>query len=92
MTEVGGLPLDVTATIDVDTMNTGIDLDSVALNLNPVTTAIGVVAAMTLIEVTPGHFTDLPVTTCHMTEAPVPPTTIMITPPQTLISQEHFPG
>ena len=80
MTEVGGLPLDVTATPDAHTMNTGTDLDSVALNLDPATTAIGVVAAMILIEVTPDHFTDLPITTSHVTEAPVPTATIMIHP------------
>ena len=80
MTEVGGLPLDVTATPDTHTMNTGTDLDSVALNLNPVTTAIGVVATMTLIEVTPGHSTDLPIATCHMIGAPVPTTAVVIHP------------
>ena len=53
-------------------MNTGADLDLVAPNLDPVITAIGAVAAMTLIEATPDHFTDLPVATSHMTEAPVP--------------------
>ena len=61
-------------------MNTGTDLDSVTLDLDPVTTAIEVVAAMTLIEVAPGHFTDPPIATSHMTEAPVPTTTIMIHP------------
>ena len=35
---------------------------------------------MTLIEVTPGHFTDLPIATSHMTEAPVPTAAIMIHP------------
>ena len=57
MTEVGGLPLGVTSTIDTHAMNTGTDLDSVTLDLDPVTTTIGAVAAMTLIEVGPGHFT-----------------------------------
>ena len=80
MTEVGGLPQDVTATIDAHAMNTGTDLDSVALNLDPVPTATRVVAAMTLIEVAPDHFTDLPIATSHVTEAPVPTTTIMIHP------------
>ena len=61
MTEVGGLPLDITATPDAHAMNTGTDLDSVTLDLNPITTAIGVVAAMTLIEVAPDHSTDLPI-------------------------------
>ena len=80
MTEVGGLPLDVTATPDTHAMNTGTDLDSVALNLDPIITAIGAVVTMTLVEVTPDHFTDLPITTSHMTEAPVPTTAIMIHP------------
>ena len=80
MTEVGGLPLDVTATIDAHAMNTGTDLDSVALNLDPIITTIGAVAAMTLVEVTPDLFTDLPIATSHMTEAPVPTTTVMIHP------------
>ena len=80
MTEVGGLPLDITATPDTHAMNTGTDLDSVTLNLDPITTAIGAVATMTLIEVTPGHFTDLPIATSHMTEAPVPTAAIVIHP------------
>ena len=80
MTEVGDLPLDTPATPDVHAMTTGTDLDSVALNPNPVTTAIGVVATRTLIEVTPDHSTDLPITTSHMTEAPVPTAAIMIHP------------
>ena len=59
-------------------MTTGTDLDSVALNPGPVTTAIGVVATMTLIEVTPDHTTDLPVETSHVIEAPVLTTVIVI--------------
>ena len=61
-------------------MNTGTDLDSVALDPNPVTTAIGVVAATTFVGVNPDHSTDLPVTTSHMIEAPVPTTTIVTHP------------
>ena len=80
MTEVGGLPLDVTATPDAHAMNTGIDLDSIALDLDPITTAIGVVVTRTLVEVTPDHSTDLPIATSHMTEAPVPTTAIMTHP------------
>ena len=80
MTEVGGLPLDITATPDAHAMNTGTDLDSVTLDLDPVTTAIGVVAAMTLIEVTPDHSADLPIATSHMIEAPVPTTAIARNP------------
>ena len=72
MTEVGGLPLDITATPDAHAMNTGTDLDSVALDLDPVATAIGVVATMTLVEVAPDYSTDLPIATSHMIEAPVP--------------------
>ena len=61
-------------------VNTGTDLDSVALDPNPITTAIGVVAAMTLIGVDPNHSTDLPITTSHVIEAPVPTTTIVTHP------------
>ena len=78
MTGVGDLPLVVTATPDAHAMTTGTDLDSVALNPNPVTTGIGVVATRTLIEVAPDHSMDLPIATSHMTEAPVPTTTIAI--------------
>ena len=80
MTEVGDLPLDATATPDVCAMTTGTDLDSVALDPNPITMVIGVVAARTLVEVTPDHSTDLPITTSHMTEAPVPTAAIAIHP------------
>ena len=76
MTEVGDLPIDVTATPDNHAMNTGTDLDSVALYFDPVTTAIGVVATRTLVEVAP----DLPIATSHMTEGPVPTAAIMILP------------
>ena len=72
MIGVGDLPLDVTATPDAHAMTTGTDLDSVTLDPNPVTTAIGVVATRTLIEVAPNLSTDLPVTTSHVTEALVP--------------------
>ena len=61
-------------------MNTGIGLDSVTLNPDPITTAIGVVATMTLIDVTPDCSTDLPTATSHVTGAPVPTTAIMIHP------------
>ena len=77
MTEVGDLPLDATATPDAHAMTTGIDLDSVALDPDPITTAIGVVAARTLVEVAPDHSTDLPVTTSHVIEVPVPTATAM---------------
>ena len=78
MTGVGDLPLDITATPDAHAMTTGTDLDSVALDPDPVTTAIGVVAARILIEVAPYHSTDLPIATSHVTEAPVPTTAITI--------------
>ena len=74
-TEVGDLPLDATATPDTHAMTTGIDLDSVALNPDPVTTAIGVVATRTLVEVAPDHSTDLPITTSHVTDVLVPTAT-----------------
>ena len=80
MKEVGGLPLDITATPDAHAMNTGTDLDSVALNVNPTTTAIGIAAVKTSIEVAPGHSTDLPTVTSHMTEAPVPAAAVVIHP------------
>ena len=78
MTEVGDLPLEAPATPDIHTMTTGTDLGSVTLDPSPITTAIGVVATMTPIEVAPDHSTDLPIKTSHVTEAPVPTTTIMI--------------
>ena len=78
MTEVGDLPLDATATPDAHAMTTGTDLDSVTLDLYPVTTAIGVVATRTLKEVAPDHSTDLPIATSNVTEAPVPTTAITI--------------
>ena len=57
---------------DAHAMTTGRDLDSVALNPDPVTTAIGVVATRTLIEVAPDHSTDLPIATSYITEVLVP--------------------
>ena len=42
---------------------------------HPITTAIEVVAARTLTEVTPGHSTDLPIAASHVTGALVPTTT-----------------
>ena len=70
-------PLDIIATLDVHTMITRIDPDSVAPNLTLVTTDIGVVATRTPIEVTPGHSTDLPTIVSHVTGAPVPTATTM---------------
>ena len=61
-------------------MTTGTDLDSVTPNPDPITTAIGEAATKTPIEVAPGHSTDLPTATSHVTEAPVPTAAIMIHP------------
>ena len=68
-------PLDIIVTPDAHTMNTRIDPDSVAPDLAPVTTDIGVVAARTPTEVTPDHSTDLPIAVSHVTGALVPITT-----------------
>ena len=78
MTGVGDLPLDTTATPDTHAMTIGTDLGSVALDPDPITTAIGVVATGTLAEVTPDHSTDLPIAISHVTEAPVPTATVTI--------------
>ena len=80
MTEVEGLPLDITATPDAHAMNTGTDLDSAALNPDLITTAIEVIATTTLIEVNPDHSTDLPIEISHVIEAPVPTTTVATHP------------
>ena len=85
MTEVEGLLLDITATPDAHAMSTGTDLDSVALDPDLITTAIGVVAAMTLIEVYPDHSTDLPITISQVIEAPVPTTAIATHPTADLL-------
>ena len=75
MTELEGPLPDITVTPAAHAMNTGIDLDSVALDPNPMTPAIGVVATTTLVGVDPDHSTDLSVATSHMTEAPAPTAT-----------------
>ena len=77
MTGVENPPLDVTVTPDAHTMITGTDPNSVAPNLAPITTAIGVVATRTPIEVTPDHSMDLPVAASHVTGALVPTATAM---------------
>ena len=77
MTGVGDPPLDITVTPDAHVMIAGTGLDSVAPNLAPITTAIGVVAARTLAEVTPDHSTDLPIAASHVTGALVPTTAIV---------------
>ena len=75
MTGIGDPPLDVIVTPDTHTMITRIDPDSVAPNLAPVTTDIGVVATRTPIEVALDHSTDFPAIVSHVTGALVPTTT-----------------
>ena len=75
MTGMKDPPLDVIVTPDAHTMITRIDPDSVAPNLTPITTDIGVAATRTTAEVTPGHSTDLPIIVFHITGAPVPTAT-----------------
>ena len=61
-------------------MNTETDLDSVTLDPDPMTTAIGATATMTLTGVNLGHSTGLPSAIFHMIEAPAPTATIMTHP------------
>ena len=63
MTDIGDLPLGAPATPDIHAMTTGTDLDSVTLDPDPVTTTIRAAATRTLVEVSPGHSTDLPAAT-----------------------------
>ena len=74
MTGMKDPPLDALVTPDAHTRVTRIDLDSVAPNLIPVTTAIEVVATRTPIEVAPDHSTDLSIAVSHITGALVPTT------------------
>ena len=67
-------PLDVIATPDIHTMITRIDPGSVILGPTPITIDIGVAAARTPVEATPGHSTDLPNVVSHAIEAQVPTT------------------
>ena len=78
MTGIGDPPLDIIVTPDTNTMITRIDPDSIAPNLAPVTTDIGVVATSTPTEVTLDHSTDLPVAVSHVTKALVLTTTAAI--------------
>ena len=80
MTEAGGLLPDITVTPAVHIMNTETDLDSVALDPNHVTTAIGTTATMTLTEVNLGHSTGPPSSISPMIEAPAPTAAIMTHP------------
>ena len=76
-TEAGGLLPDTTTTPTIHVMNTETDLDSVALDPDPVTTAIGATATTTHVGANQGHFTGLPDVISHVTEAPAPTATIM---------------
>ena len=76
-TGVGDPPLDITVTPDAHAMMAETDLDSAALDLAPITTAIEVVATRILAEVAPGLSTDLPITASHVTGALVPTTGAM---------------
>ena len=80
MTEAGGPLPEITVTPAAHVVNTEIDLDSVALDPNPVTTGIGAAAAMTPIGVNQDHSTGLPITTSPMIEAPALTTAIMTHP------------
>ena len=80
MTQAGGLLLDITVTPTIHIMNTETDRDSVALDPEPMTTAIEATATTTLIGADQGHFTGLPNIISHVTEAPAPTTTVMTHP------------
>ena len=80
MTETGGPLPDITGTLATHIMNTEIDLDTVALDPNPVTTAIGAAATMTHAGANQDHSTDLLVATSHVIEAPALTATIVIHP------------
>ena len=75
MTGVEDPPLDIIVTPDADTTITRIDPDSVALDLAPITTDIGVVATRIPAEVAPGHSKDLPTIVSPIRGAPAPTTT-----------------
>ena len=80
MTEAGGLLPDTTATPTICIMNTETDLDSVALDPDPMTTAIGATATRTHVGADQGHFTGLPNAISHMTEAPAPTAAVVTHP------------
>ena len=71
-------------------MNTETDLDSVTLDPNPMTTAIGATATMTHVGVNQGHSTGLPITISHVIEAPAL-TTAIVTHPTTNIPLTGMP-
>ena len=72
-------PPSTTATPVAHDMNTE-DLDTVALDPDPVITVTGAAAAMPLAGVDPDHSIGLPAATSHATGAPVPTTVVMIHP------------
>ena len=80
MTGAGGPLPDITVTPATHAMNTEIDLDSVALDPNPMTTATGAAATTTPIRVNQDHSTGLPIATSPVIEAPVLTATIMTHP------------
>ena len=80
MTEAGGLLPDITATPTFHIMNTETDRNSVTLDPEPMITAIGATATMTLIGADQGHFTGLPKVISHVTEAPAPTVAVMTLP------------
>ena len=71
-------------------MNTETNLDSVALDPNAMTTAIGATATRTHAGVDLGHSTGLPGTISHMIEAPAP-TAAIVTHPTTDIPLTGMP-
>ena len=80
MTEAGGLLPDITVTSAAHIMNTETDLDSVALDPDPMTTTIGAAATMTHVGVNQDHSTGLPVAISHVIEAPALTVAIMTHP------------
>ena len=79
-TEAGGLLPDITVTPGAHVMNTETDLDSVALNPEPLITAIEAAATMTHIGVDPDHSTGLLAATSHMIQAPAFTAAVVIHP------------
>ena len=71
-------------------MNTETDQESVALDPNPMTTAIGATATMIHVGTTQGHFTGLLDAISHVIEAPVT-TAIIVTHPATDIPIAGIP-
>ena len=80
MTEAGGLLPGIIVTPGTHVMNTEIDLDLVALDPEPVTTAIEAAATTNHIEVNLNHSTGLLTATPHIIEAPALTAAIVIHP------------